>query len=641
MPLHGDEAGFWFNWTNKSLLNRIFNAHASAGITPPWHGLTIYLAKISIYIFGNTGIGLRLPVIFFGVLSSWLLYVFTKKVTGKTKVALLAATFLSLNPFFSHYSHELRGYSSLFFFSLCSYFCLFKLTQNQNNTRYLVFLFLSFFGCYLSNLASPIFFAVFLTTLFILKIYKTLYPTKGKLVNLENLTYPKLFIFSFIATSFFSYLLFIFDASYLRVMKEYLGDKSANITAIFDFFSSFLGYKYLDDPLSEIYHYPVYLWFASLIFFLTGVIHSIRKKEFSALFFLILLVITILFYSLSGSHVHTRSGIFLLPFMVMFQASGIIILIKFSLSFVSNKKTATNQLYWVLTGFTLLYFSFLHIGKHENLDSNSGNPYELAREYLKKNSGPNDLIILSVPDTTNAFYFSKIIEKRIKNIYENNKLDNIIFLNSSPKAEIALYNYYGRNPIAFNFENGLLNVNKFKNQGVRGSNIKIHKKFILEQYTLDLNLTLLSGTEYIGDSNQCTKSNFLIRQGFFLSCPDSRIVCSESKFNLSTLKTRNHKQLVILKHLNLKGTSFRTLAFLESIPKDSPKNHDPRKFLTNQFKINPMAKNLTDLDPFAENVMNFDYSLQTLSTNKNLVVCMVGNLFNDNSLIEGIKVFNF
>ena len=93
MPLHVDEAGFWFNWTNKSFLNRLFNENVSRSIYPPFHGLTIYLGKISLPIFGNNGIGLRFPVIFFGVSSSVLLYAFTKsslfvkvKKTGKPKI---------------------------------------------------------------------------------------------------------------------------------------------------------------------------------------------------------------------------------------------------------------------------------------------------------------------------------------------------------------------------------------------------------------------------------------------------------------------------------------------------------------------------------------------------------------------------
>ena len=48
MPLHVDESGFWFNYSNKSYQYRfIFNP------LNPNHTLTIYLAKISLWIFEN------------------------------------------------------------------------------------------------------------------------------------------------------------------------------------------------------------------------------------------------------------------------------------------------------------------------------------------------------------------------------------------------------------------------------------------------------------------------------------------------------------------------------------------------------------------------------------------------------------
>ena len=79
MPLHVDEAGWWFNYTNKAYQYRfIFNP------LDPNHTLTIYLAKISLLVFGNTGIGLRFPVIFFGVLSAGIFFLFVRKVTSSS-----------------------------------------------------------------------------------------------------------------------------------------------------------------------------------------------------------------------------------------------------------------------------------------------------------------------------------------------------------------------------------------------------------------------------------------------------------------------------------------------------------------------------------------------------------------------------
>ena len=180
-----------------------------------------------------------------------------------------------------------------------------------------------------------------------------------------------------------------------------------------------------------------------------------------------------------------------------------------------------------------------------------------------------------------------------------------------------------------------------ENFGVRGSNIKIKKKDAFFERSVDLNLKLLMETDYIGDSSKCSKLNAQSKRGFFLICPNSRIACSKLRLNLSNLNIQNHQQLVIFKHFNLKGTYFRTLAFLESMPNVPEKILDPSTFLINKFSVNPMAQNIADLDPFAKNFLNFNYSLQTLKTNQNLIVCMVGNLFNKNSLIQGVKVFNF
>lgn len=125
MPLHVDEGGFWFHYTNKSFHYRfIFNP------LNPNHTLTMYLAKISLWIFGNNGIGLRFPVIVFAVLSAGILYVFVKRVTGSGTTAILAAALLFLNPFFLHYSHELRAYPAYFFFVICCYLCIHSLLES-------------------------------------------------------------------------------------------------------------------------------------------------------------------------------------------------------------------------------------------------------------------------------------------------------------------------------------------------------------------------------------------------------------------------------------------------------------------------------------------------------------------------------
>ena len=117
IPLNVDEAGYWFNFTNKSFWNR------SVPIDQiPNHTLPIYLAKLSLFWFGHTGIGLRFPAIIFGVFDTILIFIWIRHVTDCSSKGLIGACFLLLLPWFAHYSHELRGYSAYIFFSLVGIF---------------------------------------------------------------------------------------------------------------------------------------------------------------------------------------------------------------------------------------------------------------------------------------------------------------------------------------------------------------------------------------------------------------------------------------------------------------------------------------------------------------------------------------
>ena len=652
IPLHVDEAGFWFNWTNKSFLNRLFNENVSLSIYPPFHGLTIYLGKISLPIFGNSGIGLRFPVIFFGISSSVLLYIFTKRIMGRVEIALLAAVLLFLNPFFLHYSHELRGYSSLFFFSLCSYFCLYKLTQSSNHSYHLLLLFLAFFGCYLSNMVSPIFFFVFMVTVFILRAHQRYSSSGRKRSYFGKLTFSKLFIFSFISAAFFSYLLFYFDASYLKVMKSLStvyqkgqsGSQSANLIAIPDFFSTFLGYKYLDDPESIIYHYPFYLWFCSLIFLLIGCIYSIRKKEFFALFFLVLLVVTSLFYSFSGSHIYTRSGVFLMPFFIIFQASGTVVFIQSILNRLSNKDALQKKQYWILSGLVLFYFLTLHAGKLHNLDAVSGNPFEKTKRYLKFNSGPNDLIISGLEGTSGGFYLGELIRKKTKNIFQNNKISAIYFLTSNEKpSHILLKPYVGSDPklrYPVIDKNQFSKVEVFENKGVRKSKIAILKTEVSDQAYLNLNSTKLTQLDYFGESFfPCQKK--LEKKGIRLSCKESRIACANSFLDIPLFLEKGVFQLGIFNHQDSYAMGRRSIAFL--IPKSknlSSKLFNEKSFLKNYFLLNYLVDYPDILDPFKKNLTVLAPHLQKLDTKNNLVFCMLDKLFDGNSILKAVKFFN-
>ena len=233
MELHVDEAGWWFHYTNRSYQHRFtFNPNLN-----PSHTLAIYLAKISLLMFGNTGIGLRLPVVIFGVLSAGMLYLFVRKVTDSSVTGVIGASLLFLNPFFLHYSHELRGYSAYFFFIVCCYLCFIRLLEGGNRLSTWAILFILFVACYVANLAAPIFFLVFLATIWIFVILRKVVSIGDRVPGFENIRIGSLFAYSAIAASFFAFIMFYVDRA---IMPNLFAVQIAesNYLAIPDLFST-------------------------------------------------------------------------------------------------------------------------------------------------------------------------------------------------------------------------------------------------------------------------------------------------------------------------------------------------------------------------------------------------------------------
>jgi len=210
MPLHVDEGSFWYHFTNRTWHHRL-----NPILNTPHHTLTIYMAKWSLPVFGYNGIGLRFPVIFFGILSLWLIHSFVKKTLRSNSIAVISAIFLAISPVFVHYSQELRGYPSLVFFTICSYYCLFKLLQPNGKALYWWLLFLSFIGCYLANFAALMFFGTLLSTVWFLRILSKFYPNLESLRLFKNISLVPLFSYSFFSALFFIWVVLDLDSKVL------------------------------------------------------------------------------------------------------------------------------------------------------------------------------------------------------------------------------------------------------------------------------------------------------------------------------------------------------------------------------------------------------------------------------------------
>jgi len=640
MVLHVDESGLWFNYTNKSYQYRfIFNPMS---IT---HTLPVYLAKISLWMFGNTGIGLRFPVILFGVLSAGVLYIFVRKITGSRITGFISSALLFLNPYFLHYSHELRGYSAFLFFLICSYLCFINLLERGNKFLTWVMLFILFIACHIANLGAHIFFSVFLITVWIFIILRRLIPIGDRVAGFENIHIGSLFTFSAIAASFFAFLMFYVDRAIVSNTLAYHISES-NYLSIPDLFSAFLGYKYLSDATSELYSYPTSIWLISLFSFLYGWWVYLKNRKWPAPVFLLMLVFNSLYYVLLQKWVPLRPSIYLLPFILLFQAYGLKIIVEMIVARFSLLENRDRFSYLLLAGILGCYFSFFSIGKYKNFEPTSGNPFELTRNYLENNIGPNDLIISSLYDTKGGFYLGGIIRRNNHNVYQNGRIENIYYLapqTGESKIELAMA-YPASKRIKFlpldQFELMISYVNK----GVRPSEVYIYKRNVGINPLVYFDQQNMLLPKYNGNYRKgCYKQ--ADGQGIRIRCDRSPMACANRSLNFPNI-TKNDLQFILFRHVNDNGTRTNSFASLNSIsqsrlsekPIKEKKAFDP---FPTVYMLNPLINNINDLDIYKENVDLIDISLQKMGNGKNALFCMQGKLFDGNSVIQGVKVFNW
>ena len=640
MPLHVDEGSFWFHFTNKTWHHRL-----NPIINMPHHTLTVYMAKWSLPVFGYNGIGLRFPVIFFGILSLWLIHSFVKKTLLSDSIAVISAVLLAISPVFVHYSQELRGYPSLVFFTICSYYCLFRLLQPKGKTIYWWLLFLSFIGCYLANFAALMFFGVLLSTVWCLRILSIFYPDLESLRLFKNISLTALFTYSFFSALFFIWVVLDLDSKMFNRL-EIIHDLGGNYIAIPDIFSTFFGYKYLDDPSSLLYSYPLLIWLCGLFYFSYGIYTLFKKESFLVPLFLVLFGMTISVYALSGTFIPVRSAIYLLPLIIIFQAYGLKeSILKLSTRWFSQD-SQTRLMYVLVSSYLIGCFFLLTVGKYKNLHSDSGNPYELTRSYLKNNAGPNDLIISSLYDTVGGFYLGDMIREKNFNIYKNGRIENIYYL--APKAgesKIELELVYPANKkVKFHPLEKFKPEVSFENKGVRPSEVHIFKNKVEMNPLIRINETMLSVPEYFGNHGTACKAQ-THEQGVRVKCNASPFTCVKLVLNFPNVE-KNDLQFILFHHINDKGTKTTSFASLKSLDQ-SLFNRKLRKEgqqfnpIADVYLLNNLVNNIDDADAYKENVDRIDVSLQKMGDGNNTLFCMSGKLFKNNSLINGIKVFNW
>ncbi len=654
IPIHVDEAGYWFNFTSKSIENR--NIHNQQ---VPNHTLAIYGAKLSLKFFGNNGIGYRFPAILFSLLSAGALFCFVRQLSKSNFKAILAVGLLLLCPWYLHYSHELRGYTSLLFFALIAFISLDKFLTKGNEPSLWALMLIAFIGSYYSSLGSVVFIFNFMATLWILKIAQYLMPSNQHLIPFEKISFRSFFIFSLVATAIMTFIIFYLD---INLISENRGSQkiidsrpflvlgwTAAFTMAADVFSTFLGYRYLGDPASLLYNYPLPIWIFSLICVFYGLKKALDSKQTLSLIFITLYTTTFLFnflnqyYLITGSYpvVPIRVMCYFLPFLVIFQAIGLIELIRVFIEKAHLNNFKQEALYGVIAGILLIYFLIQTTGKYQNLEASSGNPYERVKSYLINETDSRDLIISGLKDTVAGFYLGEIIRSHTLNIFNDDRLENIIYLTTNPaEKEILLKNYYLETKKWVSLSQ-FSKVAHFANHGVRGDKIFVYKSAPnKDKQVVNLKQGILENMDFVGDDGKLCKKE-IKGESLKLFCYGT-LACVQNEITFSDLDvSKSHYQLVIFRNTKNRGSRYLSMAIINRPERSKGGYSISDSFFSTTHYINPLVDHLDDLDRYRENIVTLSPSLQQFKLKKDLVLCMSGDLFQGNTKINGIKIYNF
>ncbi|SVC07936.1 uncharacterized protein METZ01_LOCUS260790, partial [marine metagenome] len=345
-----------------------------------------------------------------------------------------------------------------------------------------------------------------------------------------------------------------------------------------------------------------------------------KKESFLVPLFLVLFGTTIAVYALSGQFIPVRSAIYLLPFIVIFQAYGLKeSILKLSMRWFSQD-SQTRLMYVLVSSYLIGCFFLLTVGKYKNLHSDSGNPYELTRSYLKNNAGPNDLIISSLHDTVGGFYLGAMIREKNFNIYKNGRIENIYYLApkvGESKIELDMV-YPDIKKVKFLPLDKFKPVVSFENKGVRPSAVHIFKRKVEIYPVVDLNQSDLLIPGYYGNYKKVCNTQ-VDGQGIRVKCYGSKMSCAKHLLTLSVKKI--DLQFILFHHINDRGTKTVSYASMKSMDQSEKSRKENQDFtlLPDIYRFNDLVNNINDMDPYRKNVDLIDVSLQKMGGSKNIL----------------------
>jgi hypothetical protein len=184
-------------------------------------------------------------------------------------------------------------------------------------------------------------------------------------------------------------------------------------------------------------------------------------------------------------------------------------------------------------------------------------------------------------------------------------------------------------------------VVSYKNKGVRPSEVHILKRKVSIDSLINFNQKYLLTLGFTGaDKKNC---NIKIEgQSLRLKC-EGAMACASRLISSPDIEETD-QQFIFFSHMNDRGTSSVSYASLKSLDPSFITGENRKKKLDpfpNVYMLNNLVNNINDMDLYRKNINLIDVTLQKMGNGENILSCMTSSLFQGDSLINGVRVFNW
>lgn len=308
MSLWSDEIGSVINFIKPFRLWRYVE------LADSW--IYSFLGFYSIKLFGETEIVIRLPAFILSIITIPAIYCFVKDFLSR-KTALLASGLLCVSVFHIRYANEARGYSALALFSLLSSFLFLRIVSQKSSIKIkkdnFWFTLFTILGCLSHFYYIWVLLAQYLTVLSIFIIERVFYKRANTLKD-----YLACNILYAIVISLLIALIIYGPGLIPSFIKKYLFWKGAGETVSLGILGSLLT----GTPSNLYGSFLIALIILGLL-----ELWKSRQKEFFILF-LFLVILPLIFIRISCQGAFSRYFIYMLPFLLIMLAQGVVVLTK-------------------------------------------------------------------------------------------------------------------------------------------------------------------------------------------------------------------------------------------------------------------------------------------------------------------------